>query len=84
YAAVGEFIDANPDATLDPTVSSIVAAARDVPAHRLVHDRLEVARLRELAMAALAGADALLVPTVPLHPRISDVAADPVGVNSRL
>ncbi|PRC48778.1 allophanate hydrolase, partial [Mycobacterium sp. ITM-2017-0098] len=42
YAAVGEFIDANPDATLDPTVSSIVAAARDVPAHRLVHDRLEV------------------------------------------
>lgn len=84
YAAVGEFIDAHPQASLDPTVRDILTAARDVPAHRLVRDRREVARLRELAMAALAGADALLVPTVPLHPRISDVATDPVGVNSRL
>ncbi len=84
YAAIGEFIDAHPDASLDPTVSSIVTAARDVPAHRLVRDRAEVARLRARAMAALVGADALLVPTVPMHPRISDVAADPVGLNSRL
>ncbi len=84
YAAVGEFIDSHPDASLDPTVRDIVAAARDVPAHTLVRDRAEVQRLRELADAALEGADALLVPTAPMHPSIADVEVDPSGVNARL
>jgi allophanate hydrolase len=84
YAAVGEFIDAHPDAALDPTVRRIIAAARDIPAHRLVRDRREVHRLRGVAMAALDGVDALVVPTAPTHPRIDEVAADPVGVNSRM
>jgi allophanate hydrolase len=84
YAAVGEFIDAHPGAAIDPTVGRIVTAARDVPAHRLVADRREVARLRTAAMATLDGIDALMVPTAPCHPRIDEVAADPVGVNSRM
>ncbi|WP_029114568.1 allophanate hydrolase [Mycobacterium sp. URHB0044] len=84
YAAVGEFIDAHPDATLDPTVGKIITGARDVPAHRLVRDRREVQRLRDVAMASLDGVDALLVPTAPMHPSLADVAADPIGVNSRM
>ena len=84
YAAVGEFIDANPDATIDPTVGRIITGARDVPAHQLVRDRREVARLRTVALASLDGADALLVPTAPMHPTLDEVAADPVGVNSRM
>ena len=84
YAAVGEFIDAHPDATVDATVGRIVTGARDIPAHRLIRDRGEVERLRAVALAELDGADALLVPTAPMHPRIDEVAADPVGVNSRL
>jgi allophanate hydrolase len=84
YAAVGEFIDAHPDGALDPTVGHIISAARDIPAHRLVRDRREVDRLRAVAMAALDGVDALVVPTAPMHPRIDEVAADPVGVNSRM
>jgi allophanate hydrolase len=84
YAAVGEFIDAQPDATVDPTVGRIISAARDIPAHRLMRDRREVKRLRAVAMAALDGVDALVVPTAPMHPRIDEVAADPVGVNSRM
>ena len=84
YAAVGEFIDTHPEAAVDPTVRRIVTAARDIPAHRLVADRREVARLRARAMAALDGVDALMVPTAPFHPRIDEVAADPVGVNSRM
>lgn len=84
YAAVGEFIDSHPQAALDPTVAGIVTGARDVPAHRLISDRREVARLRAIAMAQLDGVDALLVPTAPLHPRIDEVNADPVGVNSRM
>ena len=84
YAAVGEFIDAHPDASFDPTVRRIISAARDIPAHQLVRDRREVDRLRAVAMAALEGVDALMVPTAPMHPRIDEVAADPVGVNSRM
>ncbi|MDT5015939.1 MAG: allophanate hydrolase, partial [Mycobacterium sp.] len=59
-------------------------AARDIPAHRLVRDRREVDRLRTVAMASLDGIDALVVPTAPMHPRIDEVAADPVGVNARM
>jgi allophanate hydrolase len=84
YAAVGEFIDGHPDAALDPTVARIITAARDIPAHRLVRDRREVARLRAVALASLDGADAMLVPTAPSHPSLDDVAADPVAVNSGL
>ncbi|MFD6196699.1 allophanate hydrolase [Mycobacteriaceae bacterium NPDC060252] len=84
YAAVGEFVDANPEAALDPTVAQIVSGARDIPAHRLVRDRAEVQRLREEAMTTLAGADALLVPTAPLHPTIEQVQADPIGVNATM
>jgi allophanate hydrolase len=84
YAAVGEFIDSHPDAALDPTVAAIIKAAGDIPAHRLVLDHREVERLRRHAMELLDGADALLVPTAPMHPRIDEVAADPVGVNARM
>jgi allophanate hydrolase len=84
YAAVGEFIDAHQDAALDPVVSAIVTGARDIPAHRLVRDRREVEQLRRAAMAELDGADVMMVPTAPLHPRIAEVAADPVEVNSTM
>lgn len=84
YAAVGEFIDAHPDATLDPTVASIIGAAREIPAYRLVRDRAEVTRLRTMAMAALDGADVLLTPTAPAQPTIAEAVSDPVGVNSGL
>ena len=84
YAAVGEFIDAHQDAALDPVVRGIVAGARDIPAHRLVRDRRDVEELRRTALAQLDGADAMLVPTAPMHPRLDEVAADPVGVNSKM
>src|SRR5205823_13174356 len=68
----------------DPTVYRIISTARDIPAHRLVQDRREVGRLRAVAMATLDGIDALVVPTAPMHPRIDEVTADPIGVNSRM
>ncbi|UGT39071.1 allophanate hydrolase [Nocardia yamanashiensis] len=83
YSAVGEFVDSHAEA-VDPTVGAIISAARDVPAHRLVSDQAELARLRSAAMSALAGADVLLTPTVPGHPTIAEVAADPIGENSKL
>lgn len=87
YTAVGATVTAlrersAPD--LDPTVGAIISAARDVPAHRLFADRERLAALHERAFAALGAADALLLPTAPGHPTLAQVAADPVGANSRL
>ena len=83
-AAIVNFIDSQPAAALDPAVRGIITAARDVPAHRLLRDRAEVRRLHDRAMAALAGTDALLVPTVPMHPSIAEAMDDPIGIGSRL
>ena len=89
HAAVGGFVTAasgtagNP-AGLDPTVAGIVRRAGEVPAHRYVSDAARLEGLRSEAMARLEGFDVLLVPTAPFHPTLTDVAADPVGVNSRM
>jgi allophanate hydrolase len=87
YTAVGATVAAlrernAPD--LDPTVGAIISAARDVPAHRLFADRERLTALRERALAGLGTADALLLPTTPGHPTLAQVAADPIGANSRL
>ncbi|WP_329130214.1 allophanate hydrolase [Streptomyces sp. NBC_01476] len=85
YTAVGDFIDKHAGAAdLDPTVARIITAARELPAHRLFADQARLSALRTLAMAELGDADALLLPTVPGHPTLGEVAADPVGSNSRL
>nr|WP_202524103.1 allophanate hydrolase [Kitasatospora sp. SID7827] len=87
YAAVGAFVDAaaeRGDPGLDRVVAGIVRAAGEVPAHRLFADRAELARLRAAALAELGDADALLLPTTTWHPTFAEVAADPVGANTRL
>ena len=87
YAAVGDFVEkhaGDAEAGLDPVVAAIIGAARDIPAHRLFADQEEVLRLRSAALDGLADADALLLPTTPGHPTLAEVAADPVGANSRL
>jgi allophanate hydrolase len=88
YAAVGSFLETaggGPDAAgTDPTVAGIIRAAGSVPAHRYVADTARLQELKRAAMARLEGFDALLVPTAPFHPTLAEVAADPVGVNSRM
>ncbi|MGN8247177.1 allophanate hydrolase [Cellulomonas soli] len=83
YAAVGPLVEAAPEG-LDPVVGAIIGAARDLPAHRYAADLVTLAGLRAAAEAALGDADALLLPTTTHHPTFAEVAADPVGVNSRL
>lgn len=85
WDAVGEFVSAaGPDAKLDPTVAAIVTAAGTHSAADLLRDRRRVEELRRTALAQLEGCHALMVPTAPEHPRIDEVAADPVAVNSRM
>ncbi|MDQ1071976.1 allophanate hydrolase [Streptomyces canus] len=87
YTAVGAFVDkatAADDDSLDPTVAGIITRARDLPAHQLYADLDRLAALRTRALAELADADALLLPTTPGHPTLAEVAADPLGANARL
>ncbi|WP_327723745.1 allophanate hydrolase [Streptomyces europaeiscabiei] len=87
YTAVGSFVDkaiADGVDSLDPTVAGIITRARDIPAHQLFADQDRLAALRTRALAELADADALLLPTAPGHPTLAEVAADPLGANARL
>ncbi|HKS49558.1 MAG TPA: allophanate hydrolase [Amycolatopsis sp.] len=83
YAAVGEFVERFA-AEMDPSVAEFILAGREFSAHRLAGDQARLAEWRVRATEALAGKDALLLPTAPEHPTLAAVEADPVGANRRL
>ncbi|MGI6876371.1 allophanate hydrolase [Amycolatopsis sp. 3B14] len=80
-AAFGHLLDGP---GVDPTVRSIVRGADRYSGADAFAGLHELARLRRLAERAFTGADALLLPVTPGHPTLAEVAADPVGVNTRL
>jgi allophanate hydrolase len=83
YAAFGHLLD--PDGPhLDPIVRRIVLAARDLPAAEVFRAVERLAQLRLESERVWPDIDALLLPTAPTHPTLAEVAADPLGVNSRL
>jgi allophanate hydrolase len=87
YTAVGAHIAARQgaaDSGLDPVVTQIILDGARFTAAELFADAERVDRLAAQAAARLAGFDALLTPTTTAHPPLSEVAADPVGVNARL
>lgn len=87
FSAVGHHIEQHRDligSTLDATVSGIILAGAE---HRAdaVFDALErLDRLTLTLRAVFAQVDCLLTPTTTSHPSLADVAADPVGTNSRM
>ena len=87
FAAVGAHIDEHRNligTDLDPSVAAIVLGGAQRTAVELFQDREELDRLAELAQIALDGCDALLTPTTTWHPTFDDLAADPIGGNSRM
>lgn len=81
-AAFGHLLE--PDGPhLDATVRSIVLHGGEFTAVQAFAATHELARLRRLAERAFIGADALLLPVTPWHPTLAQVAADPIGANSR-
>jgi allophanate hydrolase len=83
HAAVGAFIDAQPDAA-HPVVAGIVRQAREYDATAAFNGQYRLAALRRVAEGSLADYDFLLVPTTPTMPRIADVLERPVELNSQL
>ncbi len=87
YAAVGEFIDDHHEligSDLDATVARIVLAGAAPSAADYFADRERLEKLGLESAVLLAGFDALLTPTTTWHPTLDEVAADPVGSNSRM
>lgn len=87
YTAVGAHIAANTALighSLDPVAAEIILGGARFTAADLFADRERLDQLAALAAGTLTGFDALLTPTTTAHPALAEVAADPVGVNSRL
>lgn len=82
-AALREVVETKADC-LHPVTRAILEAGlgrRTIDAFDAFHRLAEVRRLAEDLFARY---DALLLPTVPFCPTLAEVAADPIGVNSRL
>jgi allophanate hydrolase len=82
WLAFGDRMD--DDEAVDPTVRQIVRGGASLTASDAfagVGRRAELARAAEPLRSRL---DALLLPVTPTHPTLAEVAADPIGVNSRL
>ncbi|MGO4533579.1 allophanate hydrolase [Leifsonia sp. 2MCAF36] len=87
YAAVGAHIEAHRDLIgrgLDPSVARIILGGSVPTAAELFTDMEKLDRLAMLGRARLEGFDALLTPTTTWHPSLADLAADPIGANSRM
>jgi allophanate hydrolase len=69
---------------VDPVVRSVVSAGRDVTGSAVFSGLDRLATLRRATEPVWESVDTLLLPVAPCHPLASEVAADPVGVNSRL
>ncbi len=82
-AAVGRFMDERPGA-LHPVTRAILADADRISAVDAFTAFYRLAMLKRAAGESFANVDALAVPTAPLFPTLADLAADPIGPNSRL
>ncbi|MCC6433558.1 MAG: allophanate hydrolase [Acidimicrobiales bacterium] len=83
YVAVGEHVAAG-HADIDPVVRAIIEPAATRPATEAYRGAYRLAELRRAAASAWAGVDGLLTPTTPGVASLAEVAADPIGRNSRL
>lgn len=82
-AAIGDFMAKQAEA-MNPVVRGIIAQAEHFSASDAFSAEHQRAHWARRIQALMASVDALLVPTAPRLPRIDEVEADPVGINSQL
>ncbi|MYE11749.1 MAG: allophanate hydrolase [Gammaproteobacteria bacterium] len=82
-AAVGDFVDAHPDA-VHPVTRTVIEGGRTLDAADCFRAQYRLAELRREADAAFAGIDVLVAPTAPTHYTVDEVEADPFNTNARL
>ena len=82
FLAFGEVLDES--SLVDPTVRSIVTGGAALTAVDAFAGFHRLASLAREAAPVWEAVDALLLPVTPTHPTLAEVAADPIGVNSKL
>jgi allophanate hydrolase len=83
WAAVGDFVAQHPD-DIHPVTKRIISSGRDPSAADAFKAFYQVAAYRRIVLQALAGIDALMVPTTPAAYTVAELTADPVQLNSNL
>jgi allophanate hydrolase len=83
HAAVGEFVDAHPDA-VHPVVGQIIRGAASKSAADAYRGLYRLEELKSVAAAQWAGIDVLLLPTAGTIYTKAAVEADPVQLNTNL
>ncbi|KAF0132362.1 MAG: allophanate hydrolase, partial [Xanthobacteraceae bacterium] len=83
HAAMRSFLATNA-ADVHPVTRQIVDAASRFSATDAFEGLYKLADLRRVTEQIWSRIDALVVPTAPIFPTIAELAADPIGPNSRL
>ncbi len=82
-AALGGFFAEHAEA-MHPVTRAIIGAADAIGAAEAFRGIYRLAELRRQAEERMQGLDLLCVPSIPTVYRLADLAADPLGPNSRL
>lgn len=82
-AAVGDRLLAKPE-TLHPTTRAILEPGLKLTAVDAFNGLYRLKEREAVCRKALAGIDALCVPSIPTFVTVDEIAADPIGPNSRL
>ncbi len=83
YLAIRDFIESQPEAVF-PVTREITHGGKAPSAADAFAAQYQLQALRTQAQALWQQADVLLMPTVPCHPRLQALLADPIGLNSHL
>jgi allophanate hydrolase len=83
YAAVGEFIEANPEAVLG-TTRTIILSGLAIPAPKVFEAMYQLQAYKRIADAVMGSVDMIVTPTAGTCYTIDEVNADPIQLNTNL
>jgi allophanate hydrolase len=83
YAAVGAFIEKNPD-KVHPVTREIILGGAEISAADTFRSFYRLAALKRTALEMFSRFDVLMVPTVPAAYTRAQVEGDPIALNSNL
>jgi allophanate hydrolase len=83
YTVVAELMARTPD-ILHPTTRAVIGQAETFSAADAFEAAYRLAALKRRIEELMAGLDGLCVPSIPTFYSLDDLAADPIGPNSRL
>ncbi len=82
HAAIADFLQTNA-ASLHPVTHAIISGAEKFDASKLFRAQYRLAELKLATAPIFRQVSMLAVPTTPVSPTVSDLAADPIVPNSR-